>query len=123
VITTIPNLTGSLGLLQRAMNPAVYEIHRPLSAPELAAAHREAGLSIGASDYLLSTNFGVVNLHGLPDGRRTRWLTIALLQLVRLSKLVWLFEDRLRPLPATRWFGAYAAVRAKRGEGGDERPL
>lgn len=116
VVTTIPNLTGSLGFLLRTMNRDVFEIHQPLSVAELDAAHRDAGLRIESSGYLLSTNFGVVNLHGLPEGPRKRRLAFALLQLTRLSKLVWMFEDRFRPLPATRWFGAYAAVDARRGE-------
>lgn len=120
VMTTIPNLSGSIGFLQRAINPAVFEIHRPLTASALAEAHREAGLRVESSDYLLSTNFGIANLHGLADGPRTRRLGAALLQLTRLSKLVWMFEDRFRPLPATRAFGAYAAVCAQRETGPEE---
>jgi 2-polyprenyl-3-methyl-5-hydroxy-6-metoxy-1,4-benzoquinol methylase len=114
VVTTIPNMTGCVGLLQRLFNPAVFAIHVPLTAPALAEAHRSAGLRVESSGYLLSTNFGVVNLHGLPDSPRTRGFAAALLQLTRLSKLVWMLEGRFRPLPATRAFAPYAVCCARR---------
>jgi 2-polyprenyl-3-methyl-5-hydroxy-6-metoxy-1,4-benzoquinol methylase len=114
VVTTIPNLTGSVGLLQRVINPDVFAIHVPLTAPALAEAHRNAGLRVESSGYLLSTNFGVANLHGVPDSFRARCFAAALLQLTRVSKLVWMFEGRYRPLPATRTFAPYAACCARR---------
>jgi 2-polyprenyl-3-methyl-5-hydroxy-6-metoxy-1,4-benzoquinol methylase len=114
VVTTIPNLTGSVGLLTRLLNPAVFAIHVPLTEAALADAHRAAGLQVESSEYLLSTNFGVVNLHGLPDAPRTRRRAALLLQLTRLSKLVWMVEDRFGSLPASRAFAPYAACVARR---------
>lgn len=114
VVTTIPNMTGFVGLLQRVVNPAVFAIHVPLTAPALAEAHRNAGLRVESSGYLLSTNFGVVNLHGVSDSPRTRRIAAALLQLTRVSKLAWMIEGRSRPLPATRAFAPYAACCARR---------
>lgn len=114
VVTTIPNMTGSVGLLQRVVNPAVFAIHVPLTATALAEAHRNAGLQVESSGYLISTNFGVINLQGLPDSPRTRRFAAVLLQLTRLSKLAWMIEDRWRPLPATRVLAPYAACCARR---------
>jgi hypothetical protein len=114
VVTTIPNMTGSVGLVQRVVNPAVFAIHVPLTATALAEAHHNAGLQVESSGYLISTNFGVINLHGLPDSPRTRRIAAVLLQLTRLSKLAWMIEDRWRPLPATRTLAPYAACCARR---------
>jgi 2-polyprenyl-3-methyl-5-hydroxy-6-metoxy-1,4-benzoquinol methylase len=114
VVTTIPNMTGSVGLVQRVVNPAVFAIHLPLTATALAQAHRNAGLQVESSGYLLSTNFGVINLHGLPDSPRTRRIAAVVLQLTRLSKLAWMIEDRWRALPGTRAFAPYAACCARR---------
>jgi SAM-dependent methyltransferase len=114
VVTTIPNLSGSIGRLTRLFNPAVFAIHVPLTAAALAVAHRTAGLQVESSEYLLSTNFGVVNLHGLPESPRTRRLAAVLLQLTRVSKLVWMIEDRFGSLPASRAFAPYAACVARR---------
>jgi 2-polyprenyl-3-methyl-5-hydroxy-6-metoxy-1,4-benzoquinol methylase len=122
MITTIPNMTGSLGFVQRAVNRAVFEIHQPLTASALARAHRDAGLRVETTGYLVSTNYGVANLHGLPESLRTRCLRFVLLQLTRLSKLAWIFEDRFKPLPATRMFGAYVACSAQRKHELEEQP-
>lgn len=114
VVTTIPNMIGAAGALQRLLNPAVFEIHRPMGPRGLAAAHDRAGLAVESSGYLLSNNFGVVNLQGLPEGGRRRRLEFLLLQLTRLTKLVWLIEDRLGALPATRALAGFVAVTATR---------
>ena len=114
VITVIPNMAGAQGLLQRVANPSVFDIHVPLTASNLANAHRRAGLAVEESKYLLSTNFGVVNLHGRKKTTGTRLLERLLLQLTRISKLAWIFEDRFGPLPATRTFAPYVGCWARR---------
>jgi len=114
VITTVPNMTGAIGWLQRQLNPAVFDIHVPLDAPALAHAHRLADLQVERSDYLLSTNFGVVNLHGLSPSRRNRLAAAGLLHLTRLSKLAWITEERIGHLPETQMFAAHVACCARR---------
>jgi SAM-dependent methyltransferase len=114
VITTVPNMTGVIGWLQRRLNPAVFDIHVPLDAPALANAHRLAELQVERSGYLLSTNFGVVNLRGLTPTRRNRLAATGLLQLTRLSKLLWIAEGRIEHLPATRMLAAHVACCARR---------
>lgn len=114
VITTVPNMTGVNGWVQRRLNPAVFDIHVPLDATALADAHRLAGLQVESSRYLLSTNFGVVNLNGLPPTRGTRLAATGLLQLTRLSKLAWIAEGRIGRLPETRMLSAHVGCCARR---------
>lgn len=60
MVTTIPNMRGAIGLLQRWVDREVFQTHVPLTADELAAAHRVAGLDVSDSGYFLSTNWRVV---------------------------------------------------------------
>ena len=62
MITIIPNMTGPMGALQKAADPAVYGIHVPLDRQALAAGHVEADLEIDRSEILMIFNLNVVNL-------------------------------------------------------------
>jgi hypothetical protein len=71
-------------------------------------------LVVEPARYLVSSNFGVLNLHRRADDARSRRIGFGLLQLTRLSKLIWVIEDRTRELPAGRALGGYAACTARR---------
>ena len=107
LLTEIPNLTGGLGLIGRLVNPAVHDMHVPLTPRELAAAHSSAGMQVEESRYFLAASLGLWHLNGLPDTRRNRGIEAIRRGLVRLSYLVWLYEGRIRPLPATRLLSPY----------------
>jgi SAM-dependent methyltransferase len=62
VITTIPNLTGIVGLVQHRLDRTVYDKHVALNCAALRAAHETCGLSILRSEYLSSANFAILNL-------------------------------------------------------------
>lgn len=114
LLTVIPNLTGVCGAIQKRFNRPVYDIHVPMGAPELAAAHRAAGLTVHESTYFLSTGFGILNLNGI-DPRSCRGRAWTLRQLSRASKAVWTLEDRAgRPLPASRTLSPYVVCVAAR---------
>src|SRR5215203_5685584 len=119
MITIIPNVRGSIGLIQKLFNPVVLDLHVPLGPRELADAHRRAGLANARSGYFVSTNFGVVNLHGL-DGRSltTRVKSVISLGLARLSQVVWLVEQTSRiRLPARRAWAGYVVCVGDRPQG------
>lgn len=112
IITLIPNLRGIYGLLQRAVNRPVYDMHVPLSRDELVRAHTAAGLSVRWSSYVLGANLCALNIENLRQrprlyaaGDRWRW---------RASKACWLIESVL-PLDITnRWTSPYVVVAADR---------
>ena len=120
IVTVIPNLTGLTGFLQKHLNRALYEKHVPLGAGELAAAHRAADLSVLASGYLISSNFGILNLEGL-SVRSPTWLAkrVLLAALGRLSVLGWMAE---RHLPVIRVFAAYGYCVAEKTGPADSSP-
>ena len=103
MITCIPNLSGMIGLVQKRVNRPIFDIHVPLNAKNLAAAHRRAGLQVTCCNYFMSTNFGVLNLNGIQTGT-VSWLLkkILLASLVRFSMAVWFIEEKSKPFRAVR---------------------
>jgi 2-polyprenyl-3-methyl-5-hydroxy-6-metoxy-1,4-benzoquinol methylase len=108
VLTFIPNQRGAIGCLQKLFNRPVYEMHVPLRARDLRAAHEAAGLRVARCHYFLSMGFGVVELSGLdPDAASTRSKWFLLNNLIRLSTLNLMLENRVAPLPTTRLLSPY----------------
>jgi 2-polyprenyl-3-methyl-5-hydroxy-6-metoxy-1,4-benzoquinol methylase len=108
IVTSIPNLTGLCGWMQRLLNRPVFDVHVPLDAAALATAHENAGLQVSSCDYFMSTNFGVISLNGIatrsPAGLVKR---IAVAGLTRLSYLIWSIEDLVRPMRPNRLSSPY----------------
>jgi len=104
MVTIIPNMTGVPGFLQKQLNRPVYDKHVPLDSIQLRQAHVGAGLEVLDAGYLISTNFGVLNLTGLSTTNLS-WAAKRLLlaALARVSLLGWLAEPRLRPVQS--WAG------------------
>ena len=118
VVTQIPNFSGLLAPLMRALNRRVYDTHVPLSAAALRQAHERAGLRVTSCGYFLSTGFGVLNnLSGLdPADRATRVRAGGLKLLRGASRAVWALEEATRPLPATGALAPYIVCTAGRPE-------
>jgi 2-polyprenyl-3-methyl-5-hydroxy-6-metoxy-1,4-benzoquinol methylase len=116
VVTTIPNMAGIDGTLMKIINRDVYDIHVPLDAPALAAAHAKAGLDLVACDYLLGLNLGIVNAAGLDPAKvSTKLRQMIVLGFIVFSRGVWMIERALRPLPASRSFSPFIGAVARRG--------
>lgn len=115
MVTVIPNVNGVPGFIQKRINKPVYDKHVPLSAAELESAHRAAGLVVEACGYCVSSNFGVLNLIGLPsEGLGFRAKRKLLDYLCRASLLGWYVDEHVAPLPATELLGAYVYCVARR---------
>ena len=112
IVTIIPNMTGVPGYLQKRLNRPVYDKHVPLDRAALLAAHQAAGLRVLDAGYLFSTNFGVLNLTGLPTGTAAwaakRAFTAAL---ARVSLIGWAVEPWLPPVQS---FAGYVYCVAER---------
>src|SRR5262245_57687556 len=106
LITSVPNLAGATGWLQKHMNRPVYDIHVPMDKRYLDQAIEKAGLKIVDSRYFLSVSFAVTleaKEGKLPYYAPKKFLVKTLRY---LSKLVWLFEEMGIALPARRRFSA-----------------
>jgi hypothetical protein len=111
LITVVPNMHGTVGMLQKLVDPGVYGIHVPLSPTELAEAHRACSLSVLSAQHLMTANFSVVNFSGpgsrMPPGiglRLTSWT----------NKLIWSLERAGLPEMPNRWMSPYVVVVAQR---------
>ncbi|MGI9488809.1 MAG: class I SAM-dependent methyltransferase [Geminicoccaceae bacterium] len=114
LLTTIPNMRGSIGWLQQNLDETTYDIHVPLGPDDLATAHAEASLDLKHCDYLMSANWGVVALprmRGLPR----RALKV---MLKGATRLVWQFERLGVSLPSNRLTSPYIACVGVRTEDG-----
>lgn len=114
MITEIPNMVGLNGILQRWFNKPVYDIHVPLGAPELAAYHAAAGLTVVASEYVVPMDFGVVDIDELPDGVDRRIKDWALYALRLFGGCVWWLDRRVGPLRPGRLTGGFVFVAAEK---------
>ena len=88
LVTLIPNMRGLMGWFQQIANREVFDIHVPLSASELAQAHRDSGLEVIGYGYIMTVNFSAINF----TGRETLISRIGPRLASWSSKLVWLAE-------------------------------
>ncbi len=117
MITTIPNMTGVSGWLQKTVNRPVYDIHVLLTDRALQTAHEIAGLEIISCRYFLSTGFGMVSTSGAEQAAlpvKIQRQTIR--NLNRLSVLVLLAENKIGRLPTTKAFSPFVVCVARKPE-------
>jgi SAM-dependent methyltransferase len=109
--TVVPNIPGLVGTLFKRVNRPVYDIHVPLDAAALRAAHEHASLTILSCDYLMSLNLGIVNLVGLdPSAFSTRLKNLLLIGMIGFSRAVWGIERAIGALPVHPHISPYIAA-------------
>jgi len=116
MVTTVPNMAGIDGTLMKWINRPVYDMHVPLDAPALAAAHTKAGLDVVTNKYLLGLHLGIVNAAGLdPSKLTTKLRQLLVLGFIVFSRGVGNVERVLRRrLPVSRRFSPFVGVIARR---------
>jgi 2-polyprenyl-3-methyl-5-hydroxy-6-metoxy-1,4-benzoquinol methylase len=62
MITSVPNLIGVVGAIQKRVCRAVYDVHVLLDRAALAAAHERSGLTVLSCRYFMRGDFSVMNL-------------------------------------------------------------
>ena len=115
VFTCIPNMTGMVGLVQRLLNRAVYDIHVPIKAGRLGEAHRDAGCELLECEYFVATSFGVCSLNGIPQegvGWTVRKGTKRILE--SFSLCAWLLEKAIGTLPEKGVLSPYVNCLARK---------
>jgi len=108
LITSIPNMTGLIGFIQKLVNRPIYDIHVPLSTDDLEKSHQQANLQVVRCEYLIPVNFMVNNLNGLNlKDFTTRLKALLLRGLSLLSKVIWLVDEHTVRFPLNRLSGSY----------------
>jgi SAM-dependent methyltransferase len=100
IISSIPNLSGTIGWMQKRICRDVYDVHVPLDRNTLRGAHERAGLLVLSCDYFLGADLSALNLSCWSDAR----FYGAALRLAFSGSLGlwWLDEKRVRARP-NRW--------------------
>lgn len=108
MITSIPNMVGLIGLIQKVFNRPVFDVHMALDEDALRTAHEVSGLEVLNCDYFLFTNFAVNNLTGL-GYRSIGWFLkkLFLAVLTRFSMMVWSVEFRVGPFKPNKVVSPY----------------
>ena len=115
LLTLVPNMTGTVGWVQRKLDRDVFDIHVPLSKDALRQAHCRAGLTVEWSDYFLSAGFGIVNTSALDPAKASTKVKKAIAKgLGSLSTATWLLEDISVRLPQTQAFSQFVVCAARR---------
>ena len=103
VLTTIPNLAGWLGTVQRRLDRDVYEKHIPLCCEDVRAAHEQAGLIVRRCTYIGTLDFHMCNLNATDvhsvAGQSKRF---ALHGLMALSRVLWWGEKKFGAISPNR---------------------
>jgi SAM-dependent methyltransferase len=112
LITTIPNLAGLVGTLQKHLDRKIYDIHVPLDDLGLADAHRRAGMQVMDCQYVVCSNFGVLTLG---DNARSfaRLRRLVRFALVGFSAATWVVNRYIVTIPASRLLSPYIVCVAR----------
>jgi 2-polyprenyl-3-methyl-5-hydroxy-6-metoxy-1,4-benzoquinol methylase len=90
MITTIPNIPGSVGWLTRILCRSIYDVHVPLDREALFRAHLQAGLIVDSCTYLMGASWSVVNYSCIRSSM-LRWLVGHSLH--NVSKPFWVLDE------------------------------
>ena len=123
LITTIPNLTGITGWLQRWMNKPVFDIHKVMTLKNIQKHIENAGFTIVKSDLLNPISFGVTMDeidHQKVKFKSIKKLILKCFQVIELIGRK--IDDQLFKLPKTELLCAGMIVVAKKSKPINERP-
>jgi SAM-dependent methyltransferase len=115
LITTIPNLSGPSGWLQKAMYKPVYDIHQVMRLNDLSERVAAAGLQIVRADRFVPISFGITleQMDNIPvKGLFFKRLMLKGLQTI--EKVLSFIDDRIMPLPLTDTWCAGMVVTARK---------
>lgn len=111
LVTIIPNLTGTMGLIQKAVNRPALDVHVPLDRVALEEAHKDGGLEVVSCDYLLFGSWAIVNIE-LWRGKPFFGAAIRLRSWA--SKAMWAAEKAIPLLRPNRLTSPYVACIARK---------
>lgn len=110
LLTFIPNMTSVIGLIQKHIDRAVYDVHVPLTKEMFTLAHHNAGLTLESCDYFMSINLNVVNSGIFSSHPFNRFLRH---MLSVPSKICWILEKYGIKIPRNRFTSPFLVALAK----------
>jgi 2-polyprenyl-3-methyl-5-hydroxy-6-metoxy-1,4-benzoquinol methylase len=113
MITVIPNMNGSPGVLQKLSDRAVFDTHVALTTEELRDAHVGAKLQVHRCEYFVATNYYVVNAQHQQGSMFYPLIRLISGLLGRASMGIWQWERMFGRLSVSRTFSPYVVCVAR----------
>jgi 2-polyprenyl-3-methyl-5-hydroxy-6-metoxy-1,4-benzoquinol methylase len=110
LVTLVPNIPSIIGLIQKRVDRAVYDVHVPLTKKMFRAAHQNAELDLQSCDYFMSINLNVVSSGSFSSHPLNSYLRHAL---SIVSKICWILENFSIKLPKNKFTSPYLIAVAK----------
>jgi len=111
IITSIPNMVGLIGSVQKIVNRPVFDMHMSLDKHSLKQSHEASGLEVFGCDYFLFFNLSVINI----ENWRTRFFYRPSVRLRSwITKAIWVAEKFIPLLKQNRWTSPYINCVAKK---------
>lgn len=114
MLTEVPNLSGVTGYFQKKFFKPVYDIHVPMDKKYLDNAITKSGLELLSSEYCHAVNVDVV-LFDTKSRAKFYMLKKIFIRLLRyVTKIIWLVEMMITPLPARKTFSNFIISLARK---------
>lgn len=110
LLTVVPNMGGFCGLAQRVINRDIFHMHERIDINRLKDAHEKSGLKVIKCEYLLFTNFGVIN----PGNNPTRIVRGIFTFLKGITALSWILESFFGRFTPNRYTSPYLVCLAEK---------
>lgn len=115
IITSIPNLTGLTGFLQKIMNRPVYDIHKVMTLDFFKDEVNKAGLEVVQYTHIIPVSLGVtLDSHDGKQPGNIRIKKIILKSFQSLAKAFQIIDDKIVRLPSLPQFCAGMIVIARK---------
>jgi 2-polyprenyl-3-methyl-5-hydroxy-6-metoxy-1,4-benzoquinol methylase len=114
ILTTIPNMRGLTGALQKAFDRDLFNKHVPLNREMLLRAHEQAGLIVEECDYFVFNNFFVIAIQPDHPGSFMRRMKVFLARCLHyVSGAIWVFETAFHNVPPIRFVSPFIVCVAR----------
>lgn len=111
LVTSVPNMVGLNGSLQKLFDRAVFEIHVPLNKESLDDANARIGLNVISSNYFLLANLSVINVEAM-NGKFLYKIIIRASSWI--SKLIWCIDATFPVIRPNSWTSPYINCLARK---------
>ncbi len=104
LLTLVPNIPSIIGLIQKYVDRAIYDVHVPLTKKMFIEAHEKSLLNIEYCDYFMFINLSIINSDAFSLRHLNKWFRHFL---SGISKIFWILEKYGIRMPKNRFTSPY----------------
>jgi 2-polyprenyl-3-methyl-5-hydroxy-6-metoxy-1,4-benzoquinol methylase len=115
MITVIPNMVGIIGLVQKILNRKIFDMHKIIDSETLQKTHEICGFEVLDCNYILFSNFYIINLKGLRIDSVEFLVKKNIMRLFLVSSLIgWFIENKVGVFKKNKFISSYVFCRGKK---------